>query len=415
MADDRPPLTRRDVVDHLRAHDASPSTGPPRVGIEQEWHTYCLVEPDRHLAPEDVLGAVHAGGPLPHGSTVTVEPGGQVELATAPWAPWWSALDALRVDGAALRKALAMAGIGVLGAGADPFRGPTRTLSKPRYDAMEAYFEPWAPAGRHMMNGTASIQINVDHGSADAMARRWQLAHEIGPALSAAFACSPDRTHRSTRLASWWEIDPSRTAPALASGDLGDDWAAYVLAARLMLLHEDDDRCVPVATPISFGAWVDHGLDGRRPTHADLAYHCTTLFPPVRPRGWLELRWLDSLPAGLAETAAAAVIAILLDEEAGDRGCEGLRAGGHRLVGRGHPRAGAPGAGPCRHHRAVRGRRGPGPHGSARHAGRVGRRRPPTAGPPAAAARPTTSRSTCAGAPRWPTSSTRPTEVLPWR
>jgi glutamate--cysteine ligase len=247
-----------------------------------------------------------------------VEPGGQVELATAPASPWWTALDALRVDGAAVRDALAGAGVLVLGAGTDPFRFPARTLSKPRYDAMEVYFDQWAPAGRVMMSGSASIQINIDHGPADVLARRWALAHRLGPALGAAFACSPDRTHRSARLAAWEQIDPSRTRPVLASGELGVDWSGYVLAARLMLLHEDDDRCAPVTVPITFGEWVEHGLDGRWPTHADLVYHCTTLFPPVRPRGWLELRWLDSLPVGLAETATAAIVALLVDDEAGE-------------------------------------------------------------------------------------------------
>ncbi|MGH9276283.1 MAG: glutamate-cysteine ligase family protein [Acidimicrobiales bacterium] len=319
MSEDHPPLTRREVVEHLQAHDTAPSSGPVQVGIEQEWHTYCLADPGRHLHPEEVLGAVSAVGELPCGSTVTVEPGGQVELATPPAAPWWTAIDALRGDGAVVREALAVAGISVLGAGTDPFREPTRTLSKPRYDAMEAYFDQWAPAGRLMMNSCASIQVNIDHGPADAVARRWDLAHRIGPALGAAFACSPSRTHRSARLAAWHQIDPTRTSPAYLSGDLCDDWPAYVLAARLMLLHEDDDRCEPVLAPITFGEWLEHGIDGRRPTQADLDYHCTTLFPPVRPRGWLELRWLDSLPAGLAETATAAIVAVLVDEDAGDR------------------------------------------------------------------------------------------------
>jgi glutamate--cysteine ligase len=120
-------------------------------------------------------------------------------------------------------------------------------------------------------------------------------------------------------LAAWGEIDPTRTGPALASGDLAEDWAAYVLAARLMLLHEDDDRCAVVTSPITFGEWVEQGIDGRRPTHLDLTYHCTTLFPPVRPRGWFELRWLDSLPAGLAETATAAIVAVLVDDDAGEQ------------------------------------------------------------------------------------------------
>ncbi len=288
------------------------------MGLEQESHTFCMASPKRHLHPDEVLGAVAAAPPLSHGSTVTVEPGGQVEVVTVALEPWWSALDALRVDGAAVREALAIAGIGVMGAGIDAFRTPARTLSKPRYDAMETYFEPWAPAGRLMMTGSASIQVNIDHGDADTMARRWDLAHRIGPALAAAFACSPSATHRSARLAAWDALDPSRTRPALVSGDVGEDWANYALDARLMLLH-DDDRCAAVSLPITFGEWVESGIDGRRPTLADLAYHCTTLFPPVRPRGWLELRWLDSLPPGLAETAVAAIVAVLVDDEAGDR------------------------------------------------------------------------------------------------
>lgn len=319
MVDDLPPLTRRDVVDILRAHDARPSAGPPRVGIEHESHTYLLADPTRHLHPEEVLDAVSGFSPLPQGGAVTVEPGGQVEVVTPPLDPWWLALEALRRDGAVVRDALASAGIGVLGAGTDPFRGPARTLSKPRYEAMEVYFKEWEPAGPLMMSGSASIQINIDNGDAETMARRWALAHRIGPALSAAFACSPSRSHRSTRLATWEALDPTRTRPALRSGDLAEDWAEYVLDARVMLLHEVDDQCSPMTVPVTLGEWVDSGIDGRRPTEVDLTYHCTTLFPPVRPRGWLELRWLDSLPAGLAEVACASVIAVMTDDETGDR------------------------------------------------------------------------------------------------
>ncbi len=312
--------------------------GPVRVGIEQEWHTYAAADPSRHLQPDEVLAAVTAGGPLPWGSTVTVEPGGQVELATLAAAPWWQALEALADDGRALRTALAEAGIVTLAAGTDPFRAPVRTLRKPRYDAMEAYFDAWGPAGRMMMSGCASIQVNIDHGSPATMARRWALGHHIGPALAAAFACSPSSTHRSARLAVWAQLDPTRTGPALHTGDLATDWAAYVLDARLMFRHDEDERCSLVASPVTFGDWVDGALPGRRPTFADLAYHCTTLFPPVRPRGWLELRWLDSLPAGLAETAVATVVAVLVDDDAGNQAalaCAPVADAWARAAGRG--------------------------------------------------------------------------------
>jgi glutamate--cysteine ligase len=320
VPDPRLALTRRDVVDHLRTIDCAPSSGPLRVGLEQEWHTYCTADPDRHVHPEEVLAAATAHGPLPFASRITIEPGGQVELATPPLDPWWKGLEALRVDGGALRESLAVAGLVTVASGIDLFREPVRTLRQPRYDAMETYFDRWGSAGRRMMAGCASIQINIDNGPDQAtIDRRWRLAHRIGPALAAAFASSPDREHRSTRIAVWNAIDPSRTRPALESGSLQDDWPEYVLAAWLMLLHDDRDRCRPMDEELSFGDWVEQGIAGRRPTFDDLTYHCTTLFPTVRPRGWLELRWLDALPAGLAETAIAAIVAVLSDEEAGDR------------------------------------------------------------------------------------------------
>ena len=56
-------------------------------------------------------------------------------------------------------------------------------------------------------------------------------------------------------------------------------------------------------------------LGGRRPTAADLDYHLTTLFPPVRPRGFLEIRYLDSLPDSLWP-AVVFLLATLLDDPA---------------------------------------------------------------------------------------------------
>ncbi|MFP5256104.1 MAG: glutamate-cysteine ligase family protein [Acidimicrobiia bacterium] len=313
-------LTRGDVVDHLQATACAPGPpGAPRVGVEQEWHTFALDEPERHLRPDEVLAAGAVGGPLPHGSRITVEPGGQVEISTPPQSPWWECLTTMQEDGAALRRRLLDAGILTVAAGIDPYRPPSRTLTQPRYDAMQAYFDRQGREGRRMMSSCAAIQVNVDSGDRATLARRWRLAHQTGPALAVAFACSPDPLHRSERLANWGAMDPTRTRPVLATGDPVEDWAAYVLGAEVMLLHAADGSCTPLERPVTFGDWVDRGLDGRRPTLEDLEYHCTTLFPPVRPRGWLEIRWLDALPAGLAELAVAAVAALLVDEEAGEQ------------------------------------------------------------------------------------------------
>jgi glutamate--cysteine ligase len=45
------------------------------------------------------------------------------------------------------------------------------------------------------------------------------------------------------------------------------------------------------------------------PTVEDYRTHLSTLFPPVRPRGWLELRVLDALPARIRDVAVLTVAA----------------------------------------------------------------------------------------------------------
>ena len=59
-----------------------------------------------------------------------------------------------------------------------------------------------------------------------------------------------------------------------------------------------------------------------RPTLGDLDYHLTTLFPPVRPRGFLEVRYLDALPGRWWRAATGVLWALVEDETAGDLAAE---------------------------------------------------------------------------------------------
>jgi glutamate--cysteine ligase len=65
---------------------------------------------------------------------------------------------------------------------------------------------------------------------------------------------------------------------------------------------------------VTFADWLAGArLGDRAPTSADLDHHLTTLFPPVRLRGFLEVRYLDAAP-GHWWAALAAVTAVLLDD-----------------------------------------------------------------------------------------------------
>ena len=298
----------REVIHRI----AAPCSSGPAVGLELEWHTY----PAGNRAARcdiDRLQSLCAEFVLPGCSSITFEPGGQVELSSPPDQTVAQACDRMAEDANVLLAALASDGIEAVAAGHDPHRVPVRTLVHPRYAAMEEYFDRAGPAGRQMMCGTAALQVNIDAGADPAA--RWALVHAVGPALAAAFATSAAPGHGSERLATWLAMDRTRTGSALGGGDPGGDWAAFALDARVMLLRLDGERWGCVGDDLTLAGWLEYGHNGMWPDESDVAYHLTTLFPPVRLRGWLELRFLDSLPAPWWRAAAVTTATVLADEE----------------------------------------------------------------------------------------------------
>lgn len=295
-----------------------------RVGVELEWLVVVSDEPTRPVPFDRLRSAIGSVGPFPNGCVVTYEPGGQIELSSAPdTLP--RTLAALEDDASVMHGALEGAGLAGIGLGFDPLRPRRRVVDSPRYAAMEAYFDHGGPAGRSMMCGTAAIQINLDTGASDHVEARWNRVHGIGPVLLAAFANSPlvdghASGWQSSRWAIWRDIDPCRTAAVITrpGGCLGtppavDGWADYALGARVMLINTSDAAAVPMLEPMSFATWMRDGHELGWPTRADLEYHLSTLFPPVRPRGRFELRMIDALPDDCWPVAVAVATALVDD------------------------------------------------------------------------------------------------------
>jgi ergothioneine biosynthesis glutamate--cysteine ligase EgtA len=313
------PLTMAMARDRIRERCFRPGTAG-LVGLELEWHVFDRTDPQR-IVPLDLLVEVTSGmGTLPGGSSITFEPGGQLELSSPPCDGVDAACAALAVDHDAVAAALAPLDVCLVATGVDPVRPPHRQLRHPRYDAMEAFFDVDGSAGRRMMSRTAALQVNIDHGAAAECEGRWRVAHCIGPALAAAFASSPVAEGHptgwaSTRLATWLDIDPTRTA-AVAGGP--EEWVSYALAANVLLVRRGAEM-VPLRERLPFSAWIRDGHALGPPTLDDLDYHLTTLFPPVRPRGFLELRYLDALPDPWWRVAVAIVAALVQDRAAGEQ------------------------------------------------------------------------------------------------
>ncbi|SDL04112.1 ergothioneine biosynthesis glutamate--cysteine ligase EgtA [Streptomyces indicus] len=299
-------------------------TGPPRtVGVELEWIVHDPHRP-RTPTPPDLLDAACAAlRALPLRSALTLEPGGQLELSSPPAPTLSDCVSAMRADLAAVRAALRAHGLALAGHGTDPWRPPRRLLDQRRYEALEAALDRGGPAGRSMMCSSASVQVCLDAGYEEpgplGHRRRWVLAHLLGAVLVAAFANSPVLSGRSTGRRSsrqwlWERIDAGRSGAPPLDAEPRTAWARHVLDAPVMCVRAEEGPWL-VPDGLGFREWVRGGLP-RPPTRADLDYHLTTLFPPVRPRGHLELRMIDAQPGEDGWIVPLAVTTALFDDPA---------------------------------------------------------------------------------------------------
>lgn len=229
-----------------------------RVGLELEFHLVDLACPARRPEWAEVQ-ATAAGLPaMPSGSSVTMEPGGQLELSTPPDADVVASVAALQADRRVLRDALTAAGYGAAPLGTDPARPARRINPAGRYLAMEQHFGALgcADPGRAMMTATAALQVNLDAGPAAGWSDRLELIGALGPVLVAASASSPFLAGRasgwhSMRQQTWHGIDRSRSDP-VAGQDPAEAWASYALDAPVMLVRAGG-TVAPVTERVPFG------------------------------------------------------------------------------------------------------------------------------------------------------------------
>ncbi|MCZ1019319.1 ergothioneine biosynthesis glutamate--cysteine ligase EgtA [Streptomyces noursei] len=316
----RPSVSEAELEAHLSG--ICFKTGPPRrIGVEIELLVHDAHNPRCPVPPDRMQQAARALRAQPLHSCLTFEPGGQLELSSLPADSLTACVEAVAADLARVRPVLRELGLGLAGHGHNPWHPPRRVLTAPRYNAMEAYFDRHGPAGRSMMCGTASVQVCVDAGHEEpgplGLGRRWLLAHLLGAVLAAAFANSPlaegrPTGYRTTRQAIWTQLDPGRTLAPPQDAEPRTAWARYALDAPVMCVRSQDG---PWDAPegLTFREWIRTGLP-RPVTREDLDYHVTTLFPPVRPRGHLELRMIDAQPGPDGWVVPLAVTAALFDD-----------------------------------------------------------------------------------------------------
>lgn len=294
-----------------------------RVGIETETFPIRVGADQRPIGRLhiDAVTTVLAGVDVASGR-LTVEPGAQVEHATAPHETAADALRALESAANKLGRALSRHGVVLAAAGLDvwhPASSVPQQLRAPRYPAMAAYFARRGPHGHVMMCHTCSLQVNLDLGPPSVAAERWLVANLAAPLVTATFACSPASGAVCGRASEWLALDPTRTGlPRLLVAGIDDPIehvVDFALRADVLLVRTPDGSAIPGVPGWTFGEWLREGHSRHgRPTTGDLAYHLTTLFPEVRARGFLEIRGVDALPARWRPVPVTLLAGLLYDD-----------------------------------------------------------------------------------------------------
>ncbi|MBL29041.1 MAG: glutamate--cysteine ligase [Rhodospirillaceae bacterium] len=242
-----------------------------------------------------------------NGQSVSLEPGGQLELSGAPLETIHQTCNEVNTHLAQVRTVAERLGVGFLGIGIQPkwLRSDIPVMPKGRYGVMLAYMPKVGNLGLDMMLRTCTVQANLDFADEADMVRKFRVSLALQPIATALFANSPFTDGRpngflSYRSHIWTDTDPDRTGmmPFVFETGMGfERYVDFALDVPMYFVYRDG-RYIDASGQSfrDFMAGELPALPGELPTLSDWADHLTTIFPEVRLKRFLEVRGADGGP-----------------------------------------------------------------------------------------------------------------------
>lgn len=267
------------------------------------------------------------------GMSITLEPGGQLELSGEPKRTIHETCDEFQTHLALMRRVSEPWGIAWLALGADPFHPVEQAPRMPRvrHELMRRYLPTKGSLALEMMHQTGTVQANFDWSDEADMVAKMRAAMAVTPLVSAIYANSSLKEGKasgfiSRRVHIWQHTDPDRCGllPFVFDEDFGyEAYARWAFDVPLFFVVRDGHY--REAGGRTFGDLVREGFEGGPATLADFDRHLTTLFPEVRIKRFMEVRGADAVPPRLTCSLPALWKGILYDDDA--------RAGALALAG----------------------------------------------------------------------------------
>ncbi|MCH9683856.1 MAG: glutamate--cysteine ligase [Deltaproteobacteria bacterium] len=268
-----------------------------------------------------------------NGASITLEPGGQLELSGAPMTNVHETCAEFSEHYEELHAVSQSLSLAWMAAGHHPWatREQINWMPKGRYAVMGSYLPTRGTRALDMMLRTCTVQANFDYASEAQCGQRFALANAFAPVLTAIFANSPYLEGRSTGLASirsqvWLDVDPDRCGvPKLAfepfTYERYVDWAIDVpmfFVKRDGVYHPHH---VPFRKFLQEG-FVDAKGNRHEATHRDWFLHLSTVFPEVRLKPHIELRSADAVGSRHVCALPALGKGLLYDDDAAGQAWE---------------------------------------------------------------------------------------------
>ena len=272
-----------------------------------------------------VLSSSHEPIALKKGlSSITLEPGGQIELSGEKAFHLHENAQELHTHLAQIREVSEPLGINWLGIGAQPFSTyeEIEWVPKERYGIMRKSLEKYGALTYAMMKETASVQVSLDYTSEADAIEKFRLAMALAPLLTAMFANSPlEKGERSAYLSRrahiWTQTDPERTGIVWDVFDPAFDFDSYIgYALRVPALFiQRDGTWLPVPRA-PFEDFIKKGWNGFSAEPQDWDLHLTSLFTEARLRKYIEIRSVDCQTTALGLSAVAFLKGIFYSQSA---------------------------------------------------------------------------------------------------
>lgn len=257
-------------------------------------------------------------------ASLTLEPGGQLELSGAPVSTTHETCQELNQHLHETEEISREMDLTWLFTGANPLmtREEMPWMPKERYSIMKRYLPGKGERALDMMLRTATAQTNIDYASEEDMARKISAALGLSPLITALYASSPLMDGKptgflSTRSWIWEATDPDRCGfpVEMLKGEFGyREYVRYALDAPMFFIHREG-KYLDYAGK-RFLDFIEKGFDGHRATQQDWILHLTTVFPWARVKNCIELRMVDVGPMEMICSLPALTRGLFYDETA---------------------------------------------------------------------------------------------------